>query len=52
MDTRTAGKRGGLQRAKNLTPAQLSAIGRKGAAARWGTRPTHYTAPTRARRKA
>ena len=35
MDTRTAGKRGGQARAKNLTPEQLSAIGRKGAAARW-----------------
>lgn len=32
-----AGK-GGKQRAKNLTPEQLSAIGRKGAAARWKNR--------------
>jgi len=55
VDTKKAavalGSRGGLARAKNLTPAQLSAIGKAGAKARWGTRPTHYTAPTRARRK-
>ena len=36
MDTKVAGKRGGLARAKNLTPAQLSAIGKAGAKARWG----------------
>lgn len=29
------GKKGGPARAKNLTKAQLSAIGRKGAKARW-----------------
>jgi len=35
---RKGGKRGGKARAKNLTPAQLSEIGKKGAAARWGLR--------------
>lgn len=32
------GRRGGLQRAKNCTPEQLSEIGRNAAAARWGHR--------------
>lgn len=30
------GRKGGLSRAKNLTPEQLAEIGRKGAEARWG----------------
>lgn len=30
------GAKGGRQRAKNLTKAKLSAIGKKGARARWG----------------
>jgi general stress protein YciG len=32
---RKGGKRGGKARAANLTPEQLSEIGRKGAKARW-----------------
>jgi len=35
MDTKDAGRRGGLQRARNLTPEQLSAIGTKAVKARW-----------------
>ena len=30
------GRRGGQKRAENLTKAQMSAIGKKGAAKRWG----------------
>jgi general stress protein YciG len=33
---RRGGLKGGKARAANLTPEQLSEIGRKGAAARWG----------------
>jgi len=33
---RRGGKVGGKRRAENLTPDQLSEIGRKGAATRWG----------------
>jgi hypothetical protein len=33
---RKGGKIGGKRRAETLTPEQLSAIGRQGAAARWG----------------
>ena len=33
---RTMGSKGGKTRAKRLTAKQLTAIGRKGAAARWG----------------
>ena len=33
---RKGGKRGGKARAANLTPEQLSEIGRKGAETRWG----------------
>ena len=29
------GRKGGLARKQNLTPEQLSAIGKRGAAARW-----------------
>jgi len=37
---RKGGRKGGKARAANLTPEQLSEIGRKGAAARWPrTRP-------------
>ena len=32
---RGVGKKGGLARAKNLTPEQQSAIGKKAARARW-----------------
>lgn len=32
---RQFGRKGGLARKANLTPEKLSAIGRKGAAARW-----------------
>jgi hypothetical protein len=32
---RKGGKKGGKARAANLTPEQLSAIGKKGATARW-----------------
>ena len=35
---RKGGKKGGKARAANLTPEQLSAIGRKGAAKRWGVK--------------
>jgi len=35
---RQGGKIGGKKRAENLTAAQLSEIGKKGAAARWGTK--------------
>jgi hypothetical protein len=34
---RKGGKVGGKRRAETLTAEELSAIGRKGAAARWGT---------------
>lgn len=30
------GRKGGMSRAKNLTPEQLAEIGKKGAEARWG----------------
>jgi general stress protein YciG len=33
---RKGGLKGGKARAANLSPARLSAIGRKGATARWG----------------
>jgi general stress protein YciG len=33
------GRKGGTARAKNLTPEQLSAIGRKGAQSRWAKKP-------------
>lgn len=33
---RRGGKKGGKAHAKNLTPKELSDIGRKGAASRWG----------------
>ena len=39
---RAFGRAGGLQRAKNLTPAQRSAIGKKAAKARWAK---HRKAP-------
>lgn len=35
---RRGGKIGGKRRAENRTPEELSAIGRKGAEARWGKR--------------
>lgn len=43
------GHRGGSARAKNLTPAQLSAIGRLGAASSPRSQPTHGA--TRGRRR-
>ena len=36
LTPQTMGKKGGLARTKKLTKAQLSAIGRLGAKARWG----------------
>jgi hypothetical protein len=36
VDTKESGRRGGLARAKNLTPERRSAIGRVAAKARWG----------------
>ena len=36
---REMGSRGGKARAKNLSKAELSAIGRKAALARWGSKP-------------
>ena len=48
---RKGGKVGGKRRAETLTPAQLSAIGRKGAAARW-KRAKVEQAGDRARRRA
>jgi hypothetical protein len=35
MDTREAGRRGGIARAKKLTPEQRKAISAKAVAARW-----------------
>jgi hypothetical protein len=39
LTIREAGAKGGKARAKNLTAEQLRAIGRKGAAKRWGSKP-------------
>jgi len=36
---RKGGLKGGVARARNLTPEQLAEIGRKGAAKRWGKKP-------------
>ena len=38
IDTTEIGRKGGQERAKNLTAEQLSEIGRKGAEARWGSK--------------
>lgn len=38
LTPQTMGRKGGLARTKKLTKAQLSAIGRKGAKARWEKR--------------
>ena len=43
---RKGGKIGGRRRAENLTPEQLSEIGRKGAAAKWGKRKAKGGEPT------
>ncbi len=42
------GSRGGLARAKNLTPEQLSAIGKAGAKVRWSKRRRYVAAAKRA----
>lgn len=39
LTIKEVGRRGGKARAKNLTKKQMSAIGKKGAAARWGDKP-------------
>jgi len=41
VDTKQAGKLGGEARAKNLSPRQLTAIGKKGARIRWAKRPRY-----------
>lgn len=38
MTIKEMASKGGKARARNLTPAQLTAIGKKGAAARWSKR--------------
>ena len=40
---RKGGKKGGKARAANLTPEQLSEIGRMGAAKRWAKNPSRPT---------
>lgn len=40
MTAKEMGKKGGTQRAKNLTAKQRSDIARKGAKARWANNPT------------
>lgn len=37
MDTKDAGRMGGAAKAANMTPEQKTDMGRKMAAARWGT---------------
>ena len=41
MTAAEMGKRGGKARARNMTPEELSAAGRKAVMARWAKRP-HY----------
>ena len=42
---RKGGKKGGKARAANLTPEQLSEIGRMGAAKRWASRTVNQQDP-------
>jgi hypothetical protein len=39
LTAKEIGRKGGKARAKNLSKKQLTAIGRKGAAKRWGSKP-------------
>jgi len=41
------GRKGGLARAKNLTPGQRTAIAKKAAKARWSKTPKKRTTPSR-----
>jgi len=49
IDTAVIGSKGGKARARNLTAEQLTEIGRKGAASRWG--PKKKGAPPKRKKK-
>jgi hypothetical protein len=44
---RAGGRKGGVERAKRLTPEERSEIARKAAEARWGKKPTPSSAGNR-----